>query len=334
MSTERFEKGMVTPMEKQKKFKISWHIILLCVILLIAAVSIIKLLIWNIGTKSDFDPDNLAEGYDIEALDTIIPLGDAKLQGRTDDGVNTILCLGGNPLSDETGDNGFTAYLAKKTNATVYNAGFPNSTIGAKYSVYNEGYPRDNFNLPYVAKSICSKDFSLMESAASVEESSKYMQAVETLKSIDYDKIDTIVIMYDASDYLEKIPSDNPNDPHELSTYTGGLRNALEAIQETYPYIRLLVMSHTFAQSLDENGNYQSGGSADLGNGALPHYLLKEVDISISCGVSIIDNYYGSINEDNYRDYMTDYIHLNDAGRELLADRLAEVINTGHTSSK
>ena len=71
-------------------------------------------------------------------------------------------------------------------------------------------------------------------------------------------------------DYLECIPSDNPNDPHELSTYTGGLRTAIENIQNTYPYIRIVVMSHTFAQSIDANGNYQNGGSTDLGNGALP----------------------------------------------------------------
>ena len=71
-----------------------------------------------------------------------------------------------------------------------------------------------------------------------------------------------------------------------------------------------------------------------MGHGALPHYLLKEVDVSISCGVSIIDNFYGTINEDNYRDYMEDYIHLNDAGRKLMADRLAELVNTGHTSRR
>ncbi len=319
---------------ENKKLSFNWHYILLGAILIIAAVAIIKLVIWNIGTQSDYDPNNLAEGYDIEALDTIIPLSDTYLEGRTDDGVNTILCLGGNPLTDGTGENSFTSLLAQKTGATVYNGGFPDSGIGAKYSAYNEGYPRDNFNLPYVAKSIAGKDFTALKSVSAGEQDERYAQAAAALESIDYDKIDTIVIMYDAIDYLEKVPSDNPNDPYEISTYTGGLRSAIETIQEAYPYIRIFVMSHTFAQCIDENGNYQNGGTVDLGNGALPHYLVKEVDVAISCGVSIIDNYYGTINEDNYRDYMTDYIHLNDAGRNALADRLAEVINTGHTSSK
>ena len=38
------------------------------------------------------------------------------------------------------------------------------------------------------------------------------------------------------------------------------------------------------------------------------------------------NNFYGSINEDNYLDYMTDYIHFNDAGRALLADRFVQCI--------
>lgn len=319
---------------KKKKTLANGHIILLAAILILAATAIIRLVIWNIGTKSDFDPDNIAEGYDVEALDTIIPLSESKLEGHVDDGVTTILCLGNNPLTDETGDNGFVALLSSKTGAVVYNCGFPESTIGAKYAVYSESYPRDNFNLPYVAQSICSKDFSRLESAAAAEPDAVYRESAETLKNIDYDKVDMIAIVYDGQDYLQGIPSDNPNDPYELSAYTGGLRTAIENIQNAYPYIRIVVMSHTFAQAIDADGNYQNGGSTDLGNGALPHYLLKEIDVAISCGVSIIDNFYGTINEDNYHDYMSDYIHLNDAGREAMAARLAEFVNTGRTSAR
>lgn len=319
--------------QQKEQHRLNWNILLLAAILILAATAVIRLIIWNIGTKSDFDPDNIAEGYDVEALDTIIPLSESKLEGHEDDGITTILCLGNNPLTDETGEKGFVSLLSSKTNAVVYSGGFPESTIGTKYSVYNEGYPKDNFNLPYVAQSICTGDFSRLEAAAA-EQGGIYMDSVEVLKSIDYSKVDMIAFVYDGLDYLEGIPSDNPNDPYELSAYTGGLRSAIESIQEAYPYIRIVVMSHTYAHCIDANGNYQNGGSTDLGNGALPHYLLKEIDVTISCGISIIDNFYGSINEDNYREYMSDYIHLNDAGRELLTDRLAEFVNTGRTSAR
>ena len=85
-------------------------------------------------------------------------------------------------------------------------------------------------------------------------------------------------------------------------------------------------MSPTYAQYKDEDGEFHNGTLTDVGNGTLNHYLVKESDAVLDCGVSFIDNFYGSINEDNYLDYMTDYIHFNDAGRELLATRFAECI--------
>lgn len=319
---------------QKKSFHLNFHIVLIAAILIIAAVSIIKLVIWNNGTKSNYDPDHLSEGFDVEVLDTIIPLSSTKLEGHTDDGVHTILCLGNSAVADGEGNGFFTAQLASKTGATVYNGAFPFSRIGARNASYSGDYLRDAFNLPYVAKSICAQDFGQMEYAASFEEDARFAAAVGTLKSLDYGKIDTIVIMYDATDYTEGTAVENPNDPHELTTYTGALRTAVQNIQETYPYIRIIVMSHTFAHSLDEQGNFMNGDTTDLGNGPLPHYLAKEVDVAIEMGVSIIDNYYGTVSEDNYQDYMTDYLHYNDKGREALADRLAEVINTGRTSAK
>ena len=85
-------------------------------------------------------------------------------------------------------------------------------------------------------------------------------------------------------------------------------------------------MSHTFCHNINEEGNFENGDRVDLGNGTLSHYLQKELDTASDCGVSFIDNFYGSINEDNYLDYMTDYIHFNDAGHALLADRFVQCI--------
>lgn len=318
--------------EDKKRFHLNFHILLIAVILILAAISIIKLVLWNIGTKSDYDPDNLSEGFDVEALDTIIPLSAAKLEGHEDDGVNTILCLGNSILTDGEGENTFTEQLAKETGAEVYNGGFPFSRIGARNLTYSGDYMRDAFSLPYVAKSICEQDFSQLDYAVSFEQDPGFAAGVNTLKSLDYNKIDTIVIMYDATDYTEGTAVENPKDPYEITTYTGALRTALKNITETYPYIRIIVMSHTYAHSLDNDGNFMDGDTTDLGNGALPHYLVKEVDVAIEMGVSIIDNYYGTINEDNYQDYMTDYLHCNDKGREVLAKRLAELINKSKPS--
>jgi len=78
---------------------------------------------------------------------------------------------------------------------------------------------------------------------------------------------------------------------------------------------------------MDEDGKLYSGTTKDIGNGALPYYVQKEIDAAVDSGCSVVDNYYGTINEGNYEEYMIDYKHYNDAGRELLADRIAYIIN-------
>jgi lysophospholipase L1-like esterase len=177
-----------------------------------------------------------------------------------------------------------------------------------------------------VAESLASGDFDLMKTAATYSYDEAFPKTTEMLASLDMSKVDLICIMYDGSDYINKRPCDDPNAPEDIVTYTGALRAGVRAIQDAYPYIRIVVMSHTFCHTINEEGNFENGDRVDLGNGTLSHYLQKELDAASDCSVSFIDNFYGSINEDNYLDYMTDYIHFNDAGRELLAERFVQCI--------
>ena len=43
--------------------------------------------------------------------------------------------------------------------------------------------------------------------------------------------------------------------------------------------------------------------------------------------ISFVDNIYNTFNENNARDYLTDNLHLNAAGRRRIAERLVEAIN-------
>ena len=319
----------------EKKFPtaIVMHIVLTASILIIFAVSAYKLYKWNKGVPSDYDPNYITTDFDIEALDNIIPLAPDKLEGHEDDGLTTILCLGNDPFSKEKGqENGLAEMIAASVpepeKTTVYNGSFTGSTISAAYENFNDGYWMDSFSLSYLAKAICSRDFTQTLNYAYYSYDPDFVPTVEMLEDLDMNTVDIICIMYDAIDYIERRPSDDPNNPHSIVTYTGALRTAIEDIQEAYPFIRIVVMSHTFCFSINDEGNFQNGDRSDLGHGTLSHYLQKELDVTGDCSVSWIDNFYGTINEDNYLDYMTDYKHFNDAGRKLLADRFIELILT------
>lgn len=307
------------------------HIVLLAAIVIIFAVCAYKLYKWNKGVPSDYDPNYVTTDFDIEPLDSIIPLAKGSLEGHPDDGKTTILCLGNDPFSKEKGlENGLAEMIAARVpdpaGTTIYNGSFNGSTVSAAFVNYNDGYWMDSFSLPYLAKAISTRDFTQVLQSAYLSYDPDFVPTVEMLENLDMNSVDILCIMYDAIDYIEKRPTEDPNDPDSIITYTGALRTAINDIQETYPFIRIVVMSHTFCFSINDEGNFQNGDRADLGNGTISHYLQKELDVTSDCSVSWIDNFYGSINEDNYLDYMTDYIHFNDEGRRLLADRFVECI--------
>lgn len=312
--------------EKKKSFYFYIHMVLLGAIVLIVAFSGYKLYKWNKGVPSDYDPNYQTDAFDVEAMDSIIPLAPDKREGYQDDGVTTILCLGDDPFSLNQGEGGLAEQIAAKTGATVYNGSFTGTTIAAQFMPYNNGYYLDAFSFSYVAQSLATGDFELMKAAAAYSYDEAFPETAAMLESLDMSSVDLICIMYDGSDYINKHPSDDPNSPYSIVAYTGALRTGVKAIQEAWPHIRIVVMSHTFCHTINEEGNFENGDRIDLGHGTLSHYLQKELDAANDCGISLIDNFYGSINEDNYLEYMTDYIHFNDAGRELLARRFVECI--------
>lgn len=325
-NTEIPEDKLQEQQEQSHSVHINIHAILLCVIALIVGFSAYRLYVWNKGVPSDYDPNYQTTDFDIEAMDNIIPLVSANLEGHEDDGVTTILCLGDDPFSLNRGKGGLSEQIAAKTGATVYNGSFTGTTVAAVVPTYDGWNVLDAFSFSCVAQSLASGDFNLMNSLAPFTYNEDFPTTVEMLASLDMDKVDVICIMYDASDYINKRPSDDPNDPNNVLAYTGALQTGIETIQKTYPHIRIVVMSHTFCFTINEEGNFENGDRVDLGHGTLSHYLQKEFDVCMDCAVSFIDNFYGSVNEDNYLDYMTDYIHFNDAGRELLAERFVQCI--------
>ena len=120
------------PVKQEKQFRLNIHLILLAVIVLIIIFCAVKLYIWNKGVPSDYDPNRQTTDFDTEAMDYIIPLAPDKLEGREDDGVTTILCLGDDPFSLDQGSGGLAEQIAAKTGATVYNGSFTGTTMAVQ----------------------------------------------------------------------------------------------------------------------------------------------------------------------------------------------------------
>ena len=254
-------------------------------------------------------------------------MDESLLEGREDDGVETIVCLGNAPFADERGSSGLAELIAKECGASVYNCAFPDSYLSMKYEAYSDSYPADALSLYLVTASFCGGDYALMDYAAGLAEDQEGTQAaLDTLKSVDFSAVDMIVIMYDLNDYMDGRPVMDENNEINLLTWNGALNASIQLIQQTFPHIRIVVLSPSYGQFTDGNGDPVNADTEDLGNGTLSDYVLHEIDVAMANGVSIIDNYYGAVSENQAAECLTDGWHLNEAGRQRIAERFAELI--------
>lgn len=312
--------------DKRKNQKLNGHMIFFFVLAVLFVLTIIRLIVWNIGKRSGFDPNETTTEFDVELLDYIIPLDPAVLEGREDDGVNTVLAFGNDILSDDRGKEGLAALMEKETGTTIYNCAFPGSSIAMKNPEYESSYPLDGLSLYWTAAALVNQNFDLMDQVVPDLESESASAALETLKSVDLSKVDTLIILYDLQDYRGKRIVYDENNEKNLNSVFGALNASIQLIHEHYPYIRIYVLSHPYGSYTDGDGTVVDGDRDDLGNGTLVDYLNWMLEACRRNGVSFVDNYYGAVTVED-ADCLTEGFHLNKKGRERVAKRFADVFS-------
>lgn len=312
---------------RKKKRKINGHAIFLTVLAVLLLVTVIRLLVWNAGKKSEYDPDEVTDEFDVELLDYIQPLDPSVLEGRPDDGVTTVLAFGNDILADDRSETGLCALMEEATGATIYNCAFPGSTIAMKNAEYNSNYPLDGLSLYWTVAALCNQNYDLMDVVVGDLASESALSALETLKSVDLEKVDALLFFYDLQDYSGgRIVYDKDNDKN-LNTVYGALNASIQLIQETYPYIRIYMLSQPYGTFLMGDGTVLDASRDDIGNGLLTDYINWELEVVHANGISFIDNYYGSVTLDD-ADCLTDGFHLNEKGRQKVAAHFADIFGS------
>lgn len=304
--------------KKRRKNNYNFHLIFFLIVIALFLFAIIKFFLWSKGETSDYDPNEVTTEFDVETMDYIQPMDSSRFEGIEDDGVTTILCLGNAPFADNKGENGLAQTIAEKMGGVAYDGSFANSLQTMSSDSSKDNAHMDGLSLYPVVSAICNNDYSIVETiAANVGETES--ETVDMLKSLDYSKVDMLLIMYDLSDYISKRPLYNPDAKYDVTTWAGSLYASLELLEKTYPHIRTVILSMP-ASGKVVDGSYVDGDQNNLGNGTLPDYLNYEVMVAMENGVSFIDNYYGVINVENRDEYLVNDYHLNEKGIEAIAD--------------
>ena len=308
------------------------HVLFALVLLVVVGLLGYRITHWGQRvSQSDIFKDGQGS-YD-DSWDSILPLTDENGKMIVNDASN-IVVFGNAPFADDRGSSDNLANLiAKETGATVYNCSISGSYLAAQHTNFDPTLaPMDAYCLYWLVNLTAGVplDGYYNDAAEALGDKTppEAEEVVNTLKTLDFNTIDTVAIMYDATDYLMGNAMYNDDNPTDPTQFTGNLEASIEVLQSLYPQIRIIVMSPTYAYAIDEDGNYVS---SDIyiynGRDVLSTYVIKECYSANLHSVSFMDNLYGSITEDNAKEYLTDNLHLNVKGRKLIAKRFEYFLN-------
>ena len=311
------------------------HTVLLAVAVLFVAGIVYKVM--TFGEYVDLDeifsdgPGEYSDTYD-----TILPLLDESSNPVYKDYSQgaTILAFGNAPFADDRGsEDNLVSLMQKETGTTIYNCSISGSLMTTVLNdLHADTAPWDVFNAYWLCNILAGSEKADKEYLEALEflgdeAPPEAKEVYDTLKSIDLDDVDAIVIMYDASDYLAGRPMSNPGNATDITTFAGNTEAIIEYLHYFAPNTRVIIMSPTYAFALEDDGTYISSDMKRYGQDVLSIYAILQYASCVSRSTTFVDNIYNTINEDNAEKYLEDHLHLNLKGRKKVAERFAYALN-------
>lgn len=311
-----------------------FHIIIIAIILIVLLVAAIKLFIWNRGTELEANPETIGENFDVESEDYVAYLGLNTPEGLGADGKLTVAFLGDDSLGNSKDSKSVPSLIAKSTDADVLNLSFANTQAASTIKGYDGKNPLDAFSLFWLANSIAVEDYTRLHEAlgdlkaANAPDTANYEETIKTLESTSFQDVDLMIITHGLYDYLNGNIVTNPEDMNDFTTYSGSLSATIENLAKAYPHMKIILMSPTFCAITDEKtGEVTGSDMLDTGYGTLATYMIAAKNIAVMSGVSYLDNIYGiPISSANYKEYLEENNFPNQKTREIVADRITQLI--------
>ena len=229
-----------------------------------------------------------------------------------------IVLLGDSNVANNFLGDELDAMLTKGLGHKVFNGGFGGSFLCNQNFNGYETQGDEGLSMEELADSIVTGDFLVQKSV--IEKVSKldyYESRLEELSKIDFDKTHTLIIEHGVNDYSLQIP------PEQVGKV---LKEIILKLQKRYPNMKIWVSSPTYCYfSRDEEIVYCD--TTGMGPYILEEYVLVEQQVCDELGVGFVDNYHQDIiTRETIDQYVFDGLHLNEAGRQVVADRILAAI--------
>lgn len=237
-----------------------------------------------------------------------------------------VVCFGDSIIGNVRDESSIPGVLESLSGKRVLNAGFGGMSLACVNDLGRGDIQRDGFSLVGIAESAVAGDFSVQKSSLDVAFIMDYYEeTVRSLETVNWDKVEVLVIEHGVNDYMMGMPLDNEDELYDIYTFGGSLRYVLRLLQEKWPSKRIILCTPTYCWFPEKD----SDCGEDNGYGTLEAYVNLEKEIAEEFGVEVLDNYYDSeIGKEGVSplDYTVDGLHLNEEGRRHIAERIAECI--------
>lgn len=229
---------------------------------------------------------------------------------------------------DETS---IAAKLQDKTGLKCYNGGLGGTVLGRADANRRLGYTKDSISAAGLVRSFAVKDFGVQRTVCIREPATDYFEdTLGDLGQIDFTQVKILFIGSGLNDYHSGNPIESTTDPYhpyDEYTYCGAIRSIVKELREAYPDLRIIFITPPYTWYTIPELTCEE---YDLGGGVLEDYVNAEIGLCQALDVEVIDiyhNYYPHETWDDLYLYTDDGLHPNEAGREKIAQTIAEYLD-------
>lgn len=238
-----------------------------------------------------------------------------------------IVVLGDSIMGIVRDETSVTEILSRTLGEPVFNGALGGTCMSRMDTEKRIGYSKDALSMAGLARAIAARDFGVQQTVRIRESATEYFpDTIDELEKVDFSSVEILLIEHGLNDYHGGARLYDENDPYNEYTFAGALRSSITALQKAYPKLRIILVSPTYSWYTTRG---QTCEEFDAGYGILEEFVEAEKQVAAELGIEMVDLYHDFYPHDKWEDkdiYTEDGLHPNEAGRVLIAGRLAEYL--------
>lgn len=235
-----------------------------------------------------------------------------------------LVTFGDSVFGEVRDETSIPAQVAALLDMSCYNAALGGTQAARGDLEHRLDYAKDSLSLVGLMKSLQAGDFGMQQTVRIRESNTEYFEEViDGLDGLDFSKTELVLLQHGLNDFYAGVPIANEENPYDEYTFTGALRTSLSILQTVCPNARIVLVTPTYTW-------YRQGGITceeyNAGYGNQEVYVQAELAVAEEFGVEVIDLYHDFFPHEEWEDwelYTRDGMHPNEAGRRLMAERIA-----------